>query len=57
MCPGGCRNGGLCSSPGHCACADGFTGSDCSLDLDECSMGREVHRCGEGATCVNKHGW
>lgn len=32
-----------------CLCADGFTGSDCSVDVNECS----ANPCGNGGSCID----
>ena len=29
QCSGGCRNGGICTLPGVCTCAPGWTGINC----------------------------
>ena len=52
-----CHNGGSCWSHfvtgeyyTECQCADGYTGQDCSTDIDECS---ENDLCKNGAECTN----
>lgn len=46
--PNPCQNGGLCrvndeASGGYvCDCTDGYTGTDCMLDVDECLDGKSV---------------
>ena len=35
-------------------CPSGYTGSDCSEDLDECTSG--LHECFSGSACSNKIG-
>lgn len=30
ICNPSCRNGGVCSAPGHCSCRSGWDGSTCS---------------------------
>ncbi|XP_061085891.1 protein kinase C-binding protein NELL2 [Conger conger] len=54
-CDGVCRNGGTCVSPDTCACQQGFTGSSCENDIDECADG--FVECDSRATCVNLPGW
>ncbi|KAG6611367.1 Fibrillin [Phytophthora cinnamomi] len=34
-----CKNGGLCVAPDVCACADGWTGFDCSTPIYPCGTG------------------
>ncbi|CAH1159443.1 unnamed protein product [Phaedon cochleariae] len=55
VCNQKCLNGGACSSPGRCACANGYTGNSCELDLDECAT--NSHRCTNSSECVNMIGW
>lgn len=46
-----CRNGATCVSKRDtykCTCADGFTGSTCTTDIDECAKDPCVH-----GRCVN----
>ncbi|CAC5416599.1 NOTCH2 [Mytilus coruscus] len=38
-----------------CICHHGWTGSDCSIDVDECSRA-DTSPCGERGTCVNTPG-
>ncbi len=57
VCEDACQNGGVCVAPDTCSCPSGFTGPTCEADVDECSLGAEVHKCDRDATCVNKHGW
>ena len=38
-----CQNGGTCRNlvPGHiCDCVPGFTSSDCSVNIDNCTPGK-----------------
>ncbi|XP_034260334.1 protein kinase C-binding protein NELL2 isoform X11 [Pantherophis guttatus] len=55
FCKDSCRNGGICIASNVCACPQGFTGSSCESDIDECSDGF-VH-CDSRATCINLSGW
>ncbi|XP_015834978.1 protein kinase C-binding protein NELL1 isoform X2 [Tribolium castaneum] len=55
VCNQSCLNGGICRSPGKCACPNGYTGSSCERDLDECAT--NAHRCTEASVCVNMIGW
>ncbi|CAL8103565.1 unnamed protein product [Calicophoron daubneyi] len=43
---------GTCDQDGHCACSPGFTGPDCTTDVDECSSGE--HSCQH--VCLNTYG-
>ncbi|EDO27537.1 predicted protein, partial [Nematostella vectensis] len=52
-----CANGGTCSpissgSDYTCACAAGYTGKNCTADVDECSSSP----CQNGASCIKKVG-
>ncbi|CAH1253577.1 FCGBP [Branchiostoma lanceolatum] len=52
-----CHNGACTNdnSGGYvCACASGWTGTDCDEDVDECSKGS--HSCHANATCSNTEG-
>ncbi len=43
--PDPCNNGALCQVMGNtytCDCIAGFTGTDCSEDIDECSNGSKL---------------
>ncbi|RVE71578.1 hypothetical protein OJAV_G00053320 [Oryzias javanicus] len=55
MCDGLCQNGGTCVSPNKCVCQQGFTGSRCETDIDECADG--FVECDSKSTCVNLPGW
>lgn len=55
MCNKNCLNGGVCKSPGKCSCPNGYTGSNCERDLDECAT--NAHRCTDASVCVNMIGW
>ncbi|XP_018562983.1 protein kinase C-binding protein NELL1-like isoform X3 [Anoplophora glabripennis] len=55
ICKQNCLNGGICRSPGKCACPNGYTGPSCERDLDECST--NSHRCANASICVNMIGW
>lgn len=49
-----CLNGGLCSrNTSDCICADGWEGTLCENDIDECIQ--NPHICGHGI-CVNQPG-
>ncbi|CAH8488553.1 unnamed protein product [Schistosoma margrebowiei] len=45
-------NQGFCSDDGICTCRPGFTGPDCSEDIDECKTG--AHNCSQ--RCINTYG-
>ncbi|KAL2718628.1 NOTCH protein, partial [Vespula squamosa] len=57
-CPGNlCQNGATCIDRVNeysCLCPPTFTGTQCELDVDECSTRPSV--CHNGATCTNSHG-
>ncbi|KAI4496487.1 hypothetical protein M0804_000297 [Polistes exclamans] len=57
-CPGNlCQNGATCVDRVNeysCLCPPTFTGTQCELDVDECSTRPSV--CHNGATCTNSHG-
>ncbi|CAH0560230.1 unnamed protein product [Brassicogethes aeneus] len=55
VCNQTCLNGGICSSPGKCRCPNGYMGSSCEKDVNECEM--NLHRCTETSECVNMIGW
>ncbi|KAJ8986084.1 hypothetical protein NQ317_003379 [Molorchus minor] len=55
VCKQSCLNGGICRSPGKCACPNGYTGPSCERDLDECAT--NSHRCTNASACVNMMGW
>ncbi|XP_031339146.1 protein kinase C-binding protein NELL1-like isoform X5 [Photinus pyralis] len=55
ICNQSCLNGGVCKSPGKCACPNGYTGASCERDLDECAT--NSHRCTDASVCVNMIGW
>ncbi|CAH3152005.1 unnamed protein product, partial [Pocillopora meandrina] len=43
------------SSEGYtCVCVPGYTGKDCTEDVDECSLGK--HKCDSNAECTNTLG-
>ncbi|WAR07529.1 MEGF6-like protein, partial [Mya arenaria] len=39
---------------GTCTCKQGWTGDDCSKDVDECHL--STHTCSENSSCRNKYG-
>lgn len=57
-CPGNlCQNGATCMDRVNeysCLCPPAFTGTQCELDVDECSVRPSL--CHNGATCTNSHG-
>lgn len=55
FCKDGCRNGGSCIAPNMCACPQGFTGTSCETDIDECAEG--FVQCDSRANCINLPGW
>ena len=56
QCSQTCQHGGSCYKPNECQCTEGWTGSDCSQDIDECS--RNSTLCDPLTSCVNsKGGW
>ncbi|XP_052807791.1 uncharacterized protein LOC128236745 isoform X3 [Mya arenaria] len=42
------------NAAGTCTCKQGWTGDDCSKDVDECNLG--THTCSENSSCRNKDG-
>lgn len=46
--------GNSCRLLFRCTCADGYTGTSCEADVDECA--RSNSTCLNGATCVNTVG-
>ena len=42
QCTDPCQNGGICANPGTCSCPQGWTGHDCSIDVDECSSSESL---------------
>ncbi|XP_053543616.1 epidermal growth factor-like protein 7 isoform X2 [Ictalurus punctatus] len=51
LCVQACLNGGSCTRPNHCACAFGWTGRYCQIDVDEC---KGAHGCSHH--CINSAG-
>ena len=54
-----CHHGGVCRSNGNdltfgCICREGFNGTRCQTEIEECSLGPP--RCMNGATCTNTIG-
>nr|VZI47990.1 unnamed protein product [Spirometra erinaceieuropaei] len=49
-----CQNGGICTGKNICRCLRGFTGKDCSLDIDECQRYRPCDP--DYGFCVNRYG-
>ncbi|XP_052780511.1 neurogenic locus notch homolog protein 1-like [Mya arenaria] len=47
-----CENGGSCVGNEACACAHGWFGPTCSVDVDQCSLGA----CQHADTCDNQPG-
>ncbi|WP_437497765.1 calcium-binding EGF-like domain-containing protein [Sorangium sp. So ce1099] len=59
-----CQNGGICTADGAsyvCACAPGWTGDNCDVDVDECASSPCVNGdCADGQnqyTCSCNAGW
>ena len=49
-----CENGGTCTSTdGSCKCAEGFTGSTCAINVDEC----QGNPCGSHGVCADRVGF
>lgn len=51
-----CHNGAVCRNKGsgyECLCAEGWNGTNCDTDIDECSQ--HLVSCGHGI-CVNRPG-
>lgn len=48
-----CRNGGKCVGPDKCQCKDGFSGSFCQLDNNECT---DKKKTGCSQLCINTKG-
>ena len=49
-----CENGGTCTSTdGSCKCAEGFTGSTCAINVDEC----QGNPCGNHGVCADRVGF
>lgn len=55
ICQQSCLNGGECVQPDVCQCRQGYKGTNCELDLDECASG--LHSCLHDSVCVNMPGW
>ncbi|XP_075212261.1 protein kinase C-binding protein NELL2-like isoform X2 [Lycorma delicatula] len=55
ICRQPCLNGGECVQPDVCQCRQGYRGTNCELDLDECETG--LHSCLHDSVCVNMPGW
>ncbi|XP_055901448.1 neurogenic locus notch homolog protein 1-like isoform X2 [Biomphalaria glabrata] len=47
---------GCNSSTGYCSCKSGWRGSDCSVDIDECSQYRYYFPCPDYSRCYNLPG-
>lgn len=51
--PNACQNGGTCHDTHgsyHCVCVNGWTGDDCSENIDDCASAA----CYHGATCHDR---
>uniref|UniRef100_A0A8C1V3N2 Neurogenic locus notch homolog protein 1 n=1 Tax=Cyprinus carpio TaxID=7962 RepID=A0A8C1V3N2_CYPCA len=51
--PNACQNGGTCHNTiggFHCVCVNGWTGDDCSENIDDCASAA----CSQGATCHDR---
>lgn len=51
--PNACQNGGTCHNNHggyNCVCVNGWTGEDCSENIDDCAMAA----CFHGATCHDR---
>ena len=54
VCTEDCGQGGLNSDCSGCVCNDGYTGTNCDIDINECQAVPPV--CEGGATCANLNG-
>ncbi|XP_072023298.1 uncharacterized protein [Amphiura filiformis] len=55
ICALDCQNGGFCVGPDECQCADGYTGTLCEEDINECELNPPM--CiGNNIECFNKVG-
>ncbi|XP_072023585.1 uncharacterized protein [Amphiura filiformis] len=55
ICAFDCQNGGFCVRPNECQCADGYTGTHCEEDINECELLPPV--CiGNNIRCFNRVG-
>ncbi|XP_028408856.1 fibrillin-2-like [Dendronephthya gigantea] len=51
----GCYNRGYCRQPWICTCHEGWRGSQCQSDFNECARS-ETNKCKHKDGCVNTHG-
>ncbi|XP_028408846.1 uncharacterized protein LOC114531439 [Dendronephthya gigantea] len=51
----GCNKRGNCKQPWICTCHQGWRGSQCQSDLNEC-VRRETNKCNHRARCINTVG-
>lgn len=63
ICSFGCNNGGTCNYPNRCTCTSYWTGSTCSVDIDECGSSnggcQQIcnNRKGQSRTCSCYRGY
>lgn len=58
--PGICKNGATClnNDGGYtCICVNGFSGKNCSINIDDCNREGQENPCYNGGTCYDRVGY